>query len=275
MTRTTSPRDPDAILAAWLEEGPNQLPETTRRAIAVGLRSTRQTRALRVPKRPNAMNPFVRFAVAAAAIVIAAGGALYLLVPRNQTVVGPSPAPSPSAAVPSPSAAAPSASASAQANVPPSQPLAWETFAPRSYPLRIEVPAGWVRSIPVDDRPGNLFPGEQAQFADRWDQPVLGTPYLVVSTFSPAPESIDAWLERNVTRLVAECDAGDPIEISIAGTTGERRTAYCSPGVATEIVIFVIADHPITIESSALSADAATAAQILDHVIETATINSP
>ena len=31
----TVKRDPDAILAAWLEEGPTALPEPTRRAIAV------------------------------------------------------------------------------------------------------------------------------------------------------------------------------------------------------------------------------------------------
>ena len=31
----TVQRDPDAILAAWLEEGPTGLPEPTRRAIAV------------------------------------------------------------------------------------------------------------------------------------------------------------------------------------------------------------------------------------------------
>ena len=37
-------RDPDAILAAWLDEGPDRLPEATRRAIAVTTRTTHQTR---------------------------------------------------------------------------------------------------------------------------------------------------------------------------------------------------------------------------------------
>lgn len=262
MTRTTTPRDPDAILAAWLEEGPNQLPETTRRAIAVGLRSTRQTRrAPRVPWRPNVMYPFARLAVGAAAIVIVAGGVFYLLSPSNQGIGGPSPAATPSPTAP------PSATPSVPASPGSSEALTWETFTARHSPYRMEVPAGWVHSVPVD----NLF--EEAQFADRWDQPVLGTPYLTVSVFYPAPESIAAWMERNVTQLVADCDASDPIEISIAGTTGERRSASCKAGVATEIVFFVIADHPITIESSAVSADAATATQILDHVIETFTID--
>ena len=33
----TTPRDPDAILAAWLDEGPTRLPDQTRRAIAVAM----------------------------------------------------------------------------------------------------------------------------------------------------------------------------------------------------------------------------------------------
>jgi hypothetical protein len=260
MTRTTSPRDPDAILATWLDEGPNQLPDATRRAIAVGLRSTRQTRrALRVPRRPNAMNPIVRFALAAAAVVIVAGGALYLLPPGNQGIGGPPSAPpSPSAASTSAPSSTPGASAS---------PMAWKTFTARNAPYRMEVPADWLHSLPVD----NLFEG--AQSADRWDQPDPGTPYVIVSVFSPASESIEAWMERNVTQLVADCDASDPIEISIAGTTGERRRVSCTAGQATEIVFFVISDHPFTIESSAVSADAAAATQILDHVIETFTID--
>jgi hypothetical protein len=268
MTNSMSPRDPDAILAAWLEEGPNQLPEHTRRAIGVGLRSTRQTRrVLDVPWRPETINPFARLAVAAAAIVIVAGGAFYLLSPTDQGIGGPSPAAAPSPAATPPPTAPPSPTPSVPASPGPSQAPTWETFTARHSPYRMEVPAGWVHSLPVD----NLF--EDARFADRWDEPVLGTSYLIVSVFYPAPESIESWMERNVTRLVAECDVSDPIQISIAGTTGERRSASCSAGLTTEIVFFVVADHPITIESSALSNDAAAATQILDHVIETFTID--
>ena len=38
------PRERSAIVAAWLEEGPNELPESTRRAIAVDVRTTHQSR---------------------------------------------------------------------------------------------------------------------------------------------------------------------------------------------------------------------------------------
>ncbi len=48
----TVQRDPDAILAAWLEEGPDRLPDATRRAIAVTTRTTHQSRRPRwVPWR--------------------------------------------------------------------------------------------------------------------------------------------------------------------------------------------------------------------------------
>ena len=268
MTNPMSPRDPDAILNAWLEEGPYQLPETTRRAIAVGLRSTRQTRpAVDVPWRPNTMHPFARFAVAAAAIVIVAGGTFYLLSPGNEGVLA-----SPPAASRLPSAAptvAPSATPGATAS-----PIGWKTFTSARFKYRVEVPAGWVHSFPVDDLPDSLFPGEEAQFADRWDEPTLRTPYLIVSVFQPARESIGDWMERNVTRLTADCDASDPIEISIAGTTGERRTATCPAGLTTEIVLFVIAERVYTIESSAVAEDAATGRAVLDHVLETFEHNS-
>jgi hypothetical protein len=263
MNGTTLPRDPDAILAAWLEEGPNQLPNATRRAIAVGLRSTRQTRrARRVPRLPNVMHPFARIAVAAAAIVIVAGGAFYLLSPSNEGVLGPPPT-----ASRSPSAAptvAPSATDGASA-----APGAWKSFRSRRFQYRLEVPAGWVHSIPVDDLPDDLFPGEEAQFADRWDEPVLRTPYVIVAVIQPAPGSIADWRDRRLSQLTADCDASDPIEISIAGTTGERRSATCQSGRTTEIVLFVIAERVYAIETSAIAEDAATGRAVLDHVLET------
>ncbi len=280
MTNTLSPHDPDAIVAAWLEEGPVQLPETTRRAIDVGLRSTRQTRrVLDVPWRPTIMPSVARLAVAAAAIVIVAGGALYVLAPGNQTVGGPSAAPSPSAAAPSPTATAPSASPSAQANASPSQPLTWERYESARFHYRVEMPVGWTHSNPIDDLPDHLFPGEEVQYADRWDDPVDRFPYLIVAVIDPVPEADSAWLERAVAWLIADCDAADPVTVSVAGTTGERRRATCVGGLSTEVVFFRQAagsiDRIFMIDSSANPADAALASEILDHVLATFTLTSP
>jgi hypothetical protein len=83
-------RDPDAILAAWLEEGPSALPESTRRAIAVTTRTTTQRRhPLWVPRGRPLMNTYARWAVAAIAVVLAIGGAAYFLAPASGQVGGP------------------------------------------------------------------------------------------------------------------------------------------------------------------------------------------
>ena len=71
-------RDPDAIVDAWLEEGPTWLPDPTRRAIAVSIRTTHRTRRPdRVTRRFSTMNGLSRYALAAAAVVaVAVGGTL-------------------------------------------------------------------------------------------------------------------------------------------------------------------------------------------------------
>jgi hypothetical protein len=99
-----APRDPDTIVAAWLEEGPTTLPEPTRRAIAVATRTTDPSRRpFWIPLRRPMMNTYARLAVAAVAIVIAVGGAAYLLAPAGKVGGPPTASPSPSA---SPSARA-------------------------------------------------------------------------------------------------------------------------------------------------------------------------
>jgi len=83
-------RDPDAILAAWLDEGPARLPEATRRAIAVTTRTTTQRRhPLWMPRGRPLMNTYARWAVAAIAVVLAIGGAAYFLAPAGGQVGGP------------------------------------------------------------------------------------------------------------------------------------------------------------------------------------------
>lgn len=95
-------RDPDAILASWLDEGPNRLPEVTKRAIAVTTRSTRQARRPRwSPWRFPTMNGASRLALAAMAVVAISLGGLYLAIGTRPGGIGgppgsPTPLPSPS-----------------------------------------------------------------------------------------------------------------------------------------------------------------------------------
>jgi hypothetical protein len=95
----TVPRDPDAILAAWLEEGPSRLPEATRRAIAVTTRTAHQSRRpMWLPQRFPTMNGMSRVALAAVAVVAVALGGLYLFNrPPAGGIGGPSDSPTPTA----------------------------------------------------------------------------------------------------------------------------------------------------------------------------------
>jgi hypothetical protein len=265
MTNPMSPRDPDAILAAWLEEGPDRLPEPNRRAIAVATRTTRQSRrGFVMPWRIEPNNHIPRLAMATVLIVAVAGGALYLLSPANPGVGGPTPAPvSPSAPSLVPTASPEPLS--------PSPSMAWEVFSSSRFGYEVEVPSEWIHSAPSDDLPDDLYPGDEGAYADRWDKPIQRFPYIVIAVIDPESETDAAWLERNVAAAVAACDASEPVAVTVGGATAERRTATCGTGVATELVLFTRAGRVYSIESNAATGDAETASAILDRVLESFT----
>jgi hypothetical protein len=96
----TTPRDPETVIAAWLDEGPTELPEPNRRAIATAVHSiTQRRRGFGPPWRDPFMNGFTRVAVTAAAVVVAAVGGIYLLSPGQPSggvgAPGPTPTPTP------------------------------------------------------------------------------------------------------------------------------------------------------------------------------------
>jgi hypothetical protein len=127
-------RDPDAILAAWLDEGPVRLPEASRRAIAVTTRTTHQSRRPRwLPWRFPTMNGMSRFALAAVAVVAVALGGLYLFNPAPQGGTGGPPATPSPAATPEPSSS-PSATA---------RPALTGSYTSAIHGISISYPAGW------------------------------------------------------------------------------------------------------------------------------------
>jgi hypothetical protein len=79
----TAHRDPDVVLGGWLDEGPTELPDATRRAIVVSLSMTTQTRRGREfrPWRLDLRQRLAPVAMAVAAAVLAVGAATYLLRP--------------------------------------------------------------------------------------------------------------------------------------------------------------------------------------------------
>jgi hypothetical protein len=139
----TERRDPDAILAAWLDEGPDVLPESTRRAIDVTTRTTDQARRLAwLPWRAPNVNGMTRLALGLAAVLAVAVGGVYLLNPRpnGTTNVGAAASPSPSLSTPASPSASPTSSPAAEA---PIDTRDWATFSSGRYRFDIEHPADW------------------------------------------------------------------------------------------------------------------------------------
>jgi len=193
----TIPRDPDAILAAWLEEGPNRLPDATRRAIAVSTRTTHRSRPpVWMPWRIPSMNGMTRVAFAAVAVVAVVVGGLYLLRPATGGVGGPgSPVPSVSSA---PSASPlPSPSPSTMAIPEPPVGALTQTFTSPTFGYSIKHPADWTVLPTVGEGP---TPGG----ADEFSSPSGGWYLRLLSRPIPDGVVVDDWIVQTLQH------AGDP-----------------------------------------------------------------
>jgi hypothetical protein len=177
-----APRDPDLILADWLDDGPTRLPDQTRRAIEVGLRSTTQRRSIiGWPWRSDLMNPTLKIAAGATAMVLVAAVGLSILAPAGG-IGGPPPSPSPTAS-PTPSATP----AAAAGTVP---------FTSARYGYDLSVPAGWKLTpstrawTMAQDQHDWLSPG-----SDQFRAPANSLLFTVFAAPIPAGTSGDAWIE--------------------------------------------------------------------------------
>ena len=126
-------REPEAILAAWLDEGPTDLPDVTRRAILTALPTTPQARRGRfAPWRLFPMNIYARFAGAAFVAAVVFAGVIYVANSR----LGPAATP----------ATSPGASRIDTST--------WETFTSRRYGLSFKVPPTWAVTAARRSGPG-------------------------------------------------------------------------------------------------------------------------
>ena len=133
------PRDLDAVIATWLDDGPVDLPDETRRAISVGLRTQPRVRRMAI-LGGSSMLPINRFAAAGA--VLLAVGALSAFVLSNRAG-GPGATPSlPVSAAPSPST--PPSIAPSQLTIT----TGWVAFSSTRYGYQIAHPPTWT-SIPA------------------------------------------------------------------------------------------------------------------------------
>ena len=138
----TKPRDPDALLSAYLADGMTVLPDRVVDAVLDEVHRTRQRHALR-PWRTRSMS---RMTVAAAAVVavIALGGSYF--IQRNQpAVAGPSPTRSADPSPILPAVVAPD-------STPSEPPTPSELPGPSAGPTSSAVPAGagaWIATGPM------------------------------------------------------------------------------------------------------------------------------
>lgn len=125
-------RSPDAIIAAWLEEGPSQLPDSTRRAIVTGTRTTHQARDRhgRLARRIDMLRFQSIAAVAAVAIVAVVAVVTLAILYRPGGDVG---------ALPPTSAPTPTP----MATLSPVSTAGWITFVSDRHGYSIRHPEDW------------------------------------------------------------------------------------------------------------------------------------
>jgi hypothetical protein len=261
----SAPRDPDTILTAWLEDGPNELPDTTRRAIGAGVRMTAQARRrfgwlerwTRVP-RFERLGAVTAFAVVTIVAIVALSA---IRAPSDG--IGGLPTPSPSASQPF-SSPSPSAFPSS-APTPP-----WHPFTSERFGYTVEVPGSWTSTnlSGLDWMPDDLYPGPDADYADRWQEPGTTSPWLLVAVRDPAPdESVDAWVARYGSGMVAQCDATET-PVSVDQEPGVLRIGACDPlGLAMMDVLVVHDSRAYAIQLNYPSADDVANRALLDQIL--------
>jgi hypothetical protein len=216
-------RDPDAILASWLEEGPNRLPEETRRAISVTTRTNEQERRSPwAPWRTPHMTIFARVAVAAIAVIAVIGGTVYLTGPK-QGVGGPQPTPSPSI-TPAPSSAPPSASPEALASVP----IDWTTYTSSRFAYTIDYPTDWTMTPAEVDWPAIDFPDKGGHEHDVFAEFSTAGRLFVSSVPLKAGKTAANWLTE-LDRWNADhaCQLSEPRTITIDGVDARQQEGVC------------------------------------------------
>ena len=241
-------RDPDAILAAWLEEGPNALPEPTKRVIAVNTRTMNQRRHLKwMPQRSPTMNPFFRIAAAAVVIVAVLGGAVYLLAPGGGIGGGPPVSAAPSTAPSAVPSSSPSAAPTPTAT-PPST-VGWLPFTSTHYGYTIAYPPTWtatqatrVWAVATDPL---ASPGPGGELDVFLGNPPNG-PETGVFGFAadvPAGTSEDAWLTSYYAGRTYCPTMPTFVPITVDGHPGRLDPCYDAQAfvfVGNRVYVFVI-----------------------------------
>jgi len=217
-------RDPDAIIAAWLGEGPDVLPDSTRRAIAVSLRTTGQAR-LTDWRQWRSTSGMTRLALMAVAVVAVVVGGLFVLRPGT----GP-------AGVGAPGSAVPSVSASPSASLPPpgspaiSVGALTQAFTSPTFGYSLKYPADWSLDPTTAQGP---TPGGADAFGSG------GSDWLLRGLSRPIPDGVvvDDWILATLQQsdqLACTPPRATQEAVTIDGHEG-RILGFCGTPTAPQI----------------------------------------
>lgn len=226
----TTGREVDLVLATWLDEGPTDLPDATRRAIVSALPTTTQARrGPRAPWRLFDMNGFGRLAAAALMAVVAVGGAIYILGPRLGPADQSSPSPLVSAPVAEPT-------------------YATVTFTSTQYGYSLEIPEPWVSRQATERWPDGGVIDPDQDHADKFKprSSPLGAAVMVAAQPIPDGATGEAWMaawaaQRETEGGMCFGPASAWTDATVGDVAARRLEGACVPesGVTTNFVEYV------------------------------------
>ena len=244
MTRFDDPLF-DPRLADWLEEDPSTAPDQALDVVLASLPSIKQRRAVRVPWRNRDMTNTLRLGLAAALVVAATLGGLYVLSSRTgPSVAAPETSPPAQSAPPS---AAPSPSAAANRT----------TFTSTQYGYSVEYPTPYAVVPATEPWTGSGQIGPEEPFVDRFFAP-NSTTFVGIAAL-PRPEGVsDQAFETQYKEHVADRGCPVPLDAWTDATVGDvpaqRAEFECGGSQGVELIWvagdtgYVISGEPAVVE---------------------------
>ena len=240
--------DLELALDGYLADRGERLPDRVLEDALTEIDHVSQRRHIGLPWRLSTMSTPIRIGIAAAAVIVAALGGIYLLGSRGTPSVAASPSPT-VAPTPTAPAATPSAAAS-QGGGP-----AMTSFTSPLYGYTVEAPSAY-KAIPATTAwQAGLALGPETEWTDRFRS---GTNFVgIASQPIPAGTSAAQWLDAYAqTAANRECPVTPTAwkEITFQGVPGRTASFDCGGSPAKEYA-WTIGDRGWVITGDAAVAD--------------------
>lgn len=186
----------ERISQAWLAEGPTELADRVLAAALADVHRSHQRRfVFGVPWRFRPVSNIPRLLVAAAVIAVVGIGGLALILRPGSGPAAPSQSPPPASPSPSPIS-------STSPPLPRPSSIGLTTFTSPLLGYSVGLPDGWTQADVGEGLPEELYPGPDAELAER-HVAAGGSPWLVVSSPLTSELPPDEWVARD-SELVEE-----------------------------------------------------------------------